>query len=108
MTNKSSLKMAGFNVTPTGRFCPTDDNPIRHVTEEDIRARLKDLAGLLKRRTDKIPALRQELKNLFPDRLTVAQEEAKGGFMFKASGKFYPFKGLNLPASTMSYSGAGT
>jgi hypothetical protein len=26
MANNASLKMAGFDVTPNGRFCPTDDS----------------------------------------------------------------------------------
>ncbi len=78
------------------------------VALETVEAELKDLCRLLNAPDGAPGVQKQALKNLFPDRLSVVQEEAKNDVIFKVSGNVHPFNGLLLPTSLMSYSGAGT
>jgi DNA invertase Pin-like site-specific DNA recombinase len=73
-----------------------------------VEAKLKDLCRLLNAPDGTPGVQKQAIKNLFPDRLSVVQEEAKNDVIFKVSGNVHPFNGLLLPTSLMSYSGAGT
>lgn len=87
----------------------SDEPPTTLEFSDDwIRERLSDLAGMLERHNDTVPRLKQEIKNLFPDRLKVAQKEANDEILFEISGQLHPFQGLLSHTSIMSYSGAGT
>ena len=73
-----------------------------------VKARLENLSDLLDTSAGGPGVLKQALKNLFPDRLTVTQEEAKNGVIFKVNGSLHPFNRLLSPTSLLSHSGAGT
>jgi DNA invertase Pin-like site-specific DNA recombinase len=78
------------------------------VTTDLVASVLGDLHGLLVKSTGDSGSLKQTIKNLFPDKLSVAQEEADDRIMFKLNGNLHAFNGLLAPVSLMSHSGAGT
>lgn len=78
------------------------------VTAEWVSSTLRTLIELIQKHKDKMPAIRQEIKNLFPDRLTVIKEEALNSTLFKIVGRLHPFGASSVPTSLMSHSGAGT
>ena len=86
----------------------TEPDSSLEFSDNWIRERLSNLGGMLERHKESVPRLKQEIKNLFPDRLKVAQKEANDEILFEISGQLHPFQGLLSPTSIMSYSGAGT
>jgi len=54
-----------------------------------------------------IAPVKQELKTLFPDGVTVGQKEGKFGVVSQVSGSVKPLRSALLPAFVMSHSGTG-
>jgi site-specific DNA recombinase len=85
----------------------TEKPPTRRLINGWVKRNLDKLQDLLKSHSEYVTLFQQEIRNLFPDRLTVCQERSTQSVLFKISGKLYPLRSLNFPTSLMSHSGTG-